>query len=96
MDETASHPQPLIETSDPDQRNSIAKVNPAWGLILAIAVVKIAVHLYWHADYGYFRDELYYLDCAEHLDWGYVDHPPLSIFVLAATKAIFGTSDRCL
>jgi hypothetical protein len=22
-------------------------------------------------NYGYFRDELYYLDLARHLDWGY-------------------------
>lgn len=27
--------------------------------------------------YGYFRDELYFLDCARHLDWGYVDHAPM-------------------
>src|SRR4029077_12898281 len=27
--------------------------------------------------YGYFRDELYYLDMARHLDWGYVDAAPL-------------------
>jgi hypothetical protein len=25
-------------------------------------------------DYGVFIDELYYLACASHLDWGYVDH----------------------
>lgn len=42
--------------------------------------------------YGYFRDELYYLACADHLAWGYVDQPPLSIAVLAAWKAGFGTS----
>ncbi|MFI5382552.1 MAG: glycosyltransferase family 39 protein, partial [Tepidisphaerales bacterium] len=32
--------------------------------------------------YGIFRDELYYWACARRLAWGYVDHPPLSIFVL--------------
>lgn len=35
---------------------------------------------------------LYYLACADHLALGYVDHPPLSIFVLAATRAVFGDS----
>jgi 4-amino-4-deoxy-L-arabinose transferase-like glycosyltransferase len=41
-------------------------------------------------EYGYFIDELYYLPCADHLALGYVDHPPLSIFVLAAVRALLG------
>jgi 4-amino-4-deoxy-L-arabinose transferase-like glycosyltransferase len=40
--------------------------------------------------YGWFIDELYYLACAKRLAWGYVDHPPLSIAVLAGTTAVFG------
>ena len=43
-------------------------------------------------SYGYFRDELYYLACSKHLAWGYVDHPPLSVFVLAATRWLLGDS----
>ncbi len=34
--------------------------------------------------YGYFIDEPYYLACARRLAWGYVDHPPLSLFILRA------------
>ena len=44
------------------------------------------------AQYGWFRDELYYVSCAKRLAWGYVDHPPLSIAVLAAWRAIVGDS----
>ena len=43
-------------------------------------------------SYGYFRDELYYLACSQRLAWGYVDHPPLSIFVLALVRGILGDS----
>ena len=42
--------------------------------------------------YGYFRDELYYIACSKHLAWGYVDQPPLSIFVLAINRLLFGDS----
>jgi 4-amino-4-deoxy-L-arabinose transferase-like glycosyltransferase len=61
---------------------------------LLIAIVVLGVHLYTNAfaGYGYFRDELYYLACTEHLDIGYVDQPPLSIYVLAVSKLLFGDS----
>ena len=39
-----------------------------------------------------FRDEYYYLACANRLDLGYVDHPPLSIWVLEFWKMLFGDS----
>jgi 4-amino-4-deoxy-L-arabinose transferase-like glycosyltransferase len=41
---------------------------------------------------GIFRDELYYIACANRLAWGYVDHPPLSIGLLAAVRATLGES----
>ncbi len=47
------------------------------------AGAKLVVHLATNHRYGYFVDELYYLACADHLGWGYVDHPPFSIALLA-------------
>jgi len=35
------------------------------------------LHLLTANRYGYFRDEMYYLDCGRHLAWGYVDQPPM-------------------
>lgn len=58
----------------------------------ALALVQIALHLTLGLGYGIFRDELYYWDCANHLAWGYVDHPPVSIAILAVWKAVFGDS----
>ena len=58
----------------------------------AFALVKLALHLFTSHGYGYFRDELYYLACAARLDWGYVDHPPLSVALLALNRALLGDS----
>ena len=38
------------------------------------------------------RDELYYLACARHLAWGYVDHPPLIAGITWLVAHLFGTS----
>lgn len=58
----------------------------------AFALVKVVLHLAAMGRYGIFRDEFYYLACARHLDWGYVDHPPLSIAFLAMWTSLFGDS----
>lgn len=50
---------------------------PAIGLIVGLTASKLVLHLLLSGRYGYFRDELYYLDAARHLDWGYVDFAPL-------------------
>jgi hypothetical protein len=59
-----------------------------WVLLLAAAVV--ATELVLGLRYPLFRDELYYLACARHLALGYVDQPPLSIWVLAGWRWCFG------
>lgn len=64
------------------------------GTVLLMAVLAFAVHIVANAlgGYGYFRDELYYIACSKHLAAGYVDQPPLSIFVLAGAVRVFGDS----
>jgi len=61
-------------------------------LLALLGGAKLAIHLAAFRGYGVFRDELYYLACADHLAWGYVDHPPLSIGVLWLVRAILGDS----
>lgn len=58
----------------------------------ALALLKILVYLAAGANYGYFRDELYFLACADHLAWGYPDHAPLSVFLTWASRAVIGDS----
>ena len=63
------------------------------GLAVAIiAAVKLALHLYAGRHYGYFVDELYYLACARHLAWGYVDQPPLIALAAWLEHALLGDS----
>lgn len=63
-------------------------------LIFYFSVAKLLLHFSINATggYGIFRDELYYLACADHLAAGYVDQPPLSIFILKISTLIFGDS----
>jgi hypothetical protein len=57
-----------------------------------IAAISVAVQLFCINQYGYFRDELYYLACGEHLDWGYVDQPPLIAVIAWIARHLFGDS----
>ena len=68
------------------------KVEPLDRTVLLLAVgVKLALHLATANRYGYFRDELYFLDLGRHLDWGYVDCAPL-IAVYAKVALLLGGS----
>ena len=60
--------------------------------VYVIATLAVTVHFLFNGKYGYFRDELYYAACGEHLAWGYVDHPPLVAFVAWFSRALFGDS----
>jgi len=60
--------------------------------IATLAAAHFLVHVLTNGNYGMFRDEFYYLACADHLAWGYVDHPPFSIAALALWRALFGDS----
>ncbi|HEY6129731.1 MAG TPA: glycosyltransferase family 39 protein [Candidatus Acidoferrum sp.] len=60
--------------------------------VYAIAALAVFVHFLFNSQYGYFRDELYYAACGEHLAWGYVDHAPLVAFASWSSRTLFGDS----
>jgi len=64
----------------------------AGAVILCLAACKFFIHLYTGTQYGYFRDELYYLACSRHLDWGYVDQPPLIAVITWMVRSVIGDS----
>src|SRR5437016_13205276 len=61
-------------------------------IVAGLALVALIVHLLTIHRYGYFRDELYYIACARHLEFGYVDLAPLSAFLLRIELILFGSS----
>jgi len=61
-------------------------------VVLYLALAKLVLHFLTNGQYGYFRDELYFLACGERLDWGYVDQPPLIAVAARVTRALFGDS----
>ena len=64
----------------------------AWGWLLIPAAAQFVLHVVTTGRYGIFRDEYYYLACANHPAWGFVDHPPLSMWILSLWTAVFGDS----
>jgi hypothetical protein len=63
------------------------RTTPAW---IAAGLVFL-VHALANAHYGYFRDELYFIICGQHPQFGYVDQPPV-VPLLAAATQVFGHS----
>jgi hypothetical protein len=63
-------------------------------LIFYFSVFRLLFHLAVNLSggYGFFRDELYYLACADHLSAGYVDQPPFSLLILKIATSVFGDS----
>ena len=81
-------PSPAPSETAAAQRRPVGR---ATAIILGLATIPGLIALVATNDsYGYFADEFYYLACSEHLAWGYVDHPPLSIVLLALSRAILG------
>jgi 4-amino-4-deoxy-L-arabinose transferase-like glycosyltransferase len=81
-------PSPTTDRGNTSRR----LVYGAASLVGAVAVAKLAIHLYAGRHYGYFVDELYYLACSRHLSWGYVDQPPLIALIAWLTRWLLGES----
>jgi hypothetical protein len=61
-------------------------------IVLYIVAAKLLLHLLTVNRYGIFRDEMYYLACSRHMAWGYVDHPPLTVWVAWFSRHVLGDS----
>ncbi len=57
-----------------------------------VAALLFVVHLLTASKYGYFRDELYFIACSDHLAAGYVDFAPLAAWILKLNRVLLGDS----
>lgn len=65
---------------------------PATGLLVTLAGVSFVAHMLVAGNYGYFRDELYYIADGWHLQLGYVDQPLLMGWLAALIRVTVGDS----
>jgi hypothetical protein len=61
-------------------------------VVIYLACFKLLVLVLTAGNYGYYRDELYFIAASEHLDIGYVDFPPFVAVLTAAVRGLFGDS----
>jgi hypothetical protein len=88
----AGTPQSLTA---PDRRRQPLLAD-GMAVVWAIALAKLIFHVYFNNRYGYFRDEFDYMSCGDHLQWGYVDQPPLIPFLTHISRAVLGDSLRSI
>jgi dolichol-phosphate mannosyltransferase len=63
--------------------------------VASVAVVCYAVllRLVYMRTLNLIPEEAYYWNYAQHLDYGYLDHPPMTAWLIAFTEWIFGKSE---
>ncbi|MCU7523754.1 MAG: glycosyltransferase family 39 protein [Ignavibacteria bacterium] len=63
-------------------------------ILLILSLITLLIHFFtnYFTQFGIFRDELYYIACSRRPAMGYVDQPPLSIFLLGLSRLTFGDS----
>ena len=82
---------PLPATQQLSRQSFRAAALLATAFALFTLALHIATSLYGsRLGYAFFRDELYFLVCGHHLDWGYVDQPPLVALQARIAETVFG------
>ncbi len=95
-------PNPQARSAPPGPRlRDLPELGPAGPLrdigpfdrrVIAAGGIVFAVLMGLSARYGFDRDELYFLDCARHLQASYVDQPVLAPLLAWVSLKLFGVS----
>jgi dolichyl-phosphate-mannose-protein mannosyltransferase len=70
------------------EQTHAAESRLAW----TIGAIGFLIQMVFNGRYGYFRDELYYIACSNHLAFGYVDLAPLIAWLARGFRLVFGDS----
>ena len=85
----------VVSPADSKEQSEAARAAvsvPLSRAVYALAIGALALHVAFSGRFGFFRDELYYAACGQHLAWGYVDHAPLAPFLARLSRALLGDS----
>lgn len=72
-----------------------APPGPAWAwawLPMGLAALSFALHVGFAHRYGFTNDEYYMVACSQRPALGYVDHPPVAVWLVGAVVQLFGPS----
>jgi dolichol-phosphate mannosyltransferase len=58
-----------------------------------IILISVIFHLLCLNSYNLLTEEAYYWNYSRHLDFGFLDHPPMVAVLIKATTEIFGTNE---
>jgi len=78
-----------LRSLSPLPRRMRATISP---LVFLLALASLLLHFVGSDRYGFFRDELYYIACGNHLALGYVDQPPLIGLIARLSSLALGTT----
>jgi hypothetical protein len=75
-----------------DELTTATTIAPFDRRVIAVGAVVFAVLLALSTRYGFHRDELYFMECARHLQASYVDQPVLTPLIAWVSLKLFGVS----
>ena len=62
-------------------------------IAIALGMYSVLLRLAYMASVDLFPEEAYYWNYAQHLDFGYLDHPPMVAWLIRAGTAAFGNGE---
>jgi len=79
----------VIHRTDPGTTPAIR-----WPVVtIAIVAYVLALKLIFMEHVNLIPEEAYYWNYAQHLDWGYLDHPPMVAWLIWLSTSVFGKSE---